>query len=97
MAYELADQIGRGDTIIVVTKHPNITLCRQIRGLRAAGASGLTSRSIWLGLGPDGHAQSICHIDLAERAQVALAAFCKAPGPIAVGAVQRGAVFRAGL
>jgi len=40
------------------------------------------------GLGPDGHTQSICHIDHAEKARAAFDAFCKNPGPIVVGAVQ---------
>ncbi|MBP6012107.1 MAG: FAD-dependent oxidoreductase [Alphaproteobacteria bacterium] len=40
------------------------------------------------GLGPNGHTQSICHVDHAEKAQQAFAAFVKTPGPIVVGAVQ---------
>ena len=41
------------------------------------------------GLGPHGgHTQSICHVDHAEKAQVAFEEFCKKPGPIIVGAVQ---------
>ncbi|MCE9523845.1 MAG: NAD(P)/FAD-dependent oxidoreductase [Alphaproteobacteria bacterium] len=40
------------------------------------------------GLGPKGHTQSICHVDHAEKAQEAFAAFVKNPGPIVVGAVQ---------
>ncbi len=45
------------------------------------------------GLGPDGHTQSICHIDHAERARVAFEAFCAKPGPIVVGAVQGASCF----
>ena len=41
------------------------------------------------GLGPHGgYTQSICHVDHAEKARLAFEAFCKAPGPIVVGAVQ---------
>lgn len=40
------------------------------------------------GLGPDGHTQSICHIDHAEQASDAFEAFCKNPGPMIVGAAQ---------
>ena len=45
------------------------------------------------GLGPQAHTQSICHVDHAERAHVAFEAFCKAPGPIIVGAVQGASCF----
>ena len=45
------------------------------------------------GLGPQAHTQSICHVDHAERAQQAFEAFCKAPGPIVVGAVQGASCF----
>jgi sulfide:quinone oxidoreductase len=45
------------------------------------------------GLGPAAHTQSICHVDHAEQAQAAFAAFCKAPGPIVVGAVQGASCF----
>ncbi len=40
------------------------------------------------GLGPERFTQSICHVDHAERAAAAFDAFCEAPGPIVVGAVQ---------
>jgi sulfide:quinone oxidoreductase len=40
------------------------------------------------GLGPERFTQSICHVDHAERAAKAFDAFCDAPGPIVVGAVQ---------
>lgn len=40
------------------------------------------------GLGPERFTQSICHVDHAERAAIAFDAFCQAPGPIVVGAVQ---------
>lgn len=40
------------------------------------------------GLGPDGHTQSICHVDHAVRAKAAFDALVKAPGPVVVGAVQ---------
>ncbi len=41
------------------------------------------------GLGPlEGHTQSICAIDHAEKSCEAWQEFCKAPGPIVVGAVQ---------
>jgi len=45
------------------------------------------------GLGPEGHTQSICHIDHAEKARVAFEAFCKNPGPIVVGAAQGASCF----
>ncbi|MDF2141316.1 FAD/NAD(P)-binding oxidoreductase [Paenirhodobacter sp. CAU 1674] len=40
------------------------------------------------GFGPEGHTQSICHIDHAEQARVAFDRFCEKPGPIIIGAVQ---------
>ena len=40
------------------------------------------------GLGPNGHTQSICHVDHAEQAGRAFDEFCKNPGPIVVGAAQ---------
>jgi sulfide:quinone oxidoreductase len=40
------------------------------------------------GLGPNGHTQSVCHIDHATQANIKFEAFCKDPGPIIVGAVQ---------
>lgn len=40
------------------------------------------------GFGPEGHTQSICHIDHAEQARLAFDRFCENPGPIIVGAVQ---------
>jgi sulfide:quinone oxidoreductase len=45
------------------------------------------------GLGPLGFTQSVCHVDHAEKAAVAFEAFCKAPGPIVVGAVQGASCF----
>ncbi len=46
------------------------------------------------GSGPlGGYTQSICHVDHAERAAAAFEAFCKAPGPIVVGAVQGASCF----
>ncbi|MDO8891869.1 MAG: FAD/NAD(P)-binding oxidoreductase [Sulfurimicrobium sp.] len=40
------------------------------------------------GLGPEGHTQSICHVDHAVKAGEAWNEFVKDPGPIVVGAVQ---------
>ncbi len=40
------------------------------------------------GLGPDGHTQSICHVDHAVKAEEAWQEFVKDPGHIVVGAVQ---------
>ena len=40
------------------------------------------------GLGPNGHTQSVCHIDHATQANNKFEEFCKDPGPIIVGAVQ---------
>ncbi len=45
------------------------------------------------GLGPNGHTQSICHVDHAEQAGRAFDEFCKNPGPIVVGAVQGASCF----
>lgn len=45
------------------------------------------------GLGPEGHTQSVCHVDHAERAASAWDAFVKEPGPIVVGAVQGASCF----
>jgi sulfide:quinone oxidoreductase len=45
------------------------------------------------GLGPEGHTQSVCHVDHAERAAVAWDAFVEEPGPIVVGAVQGASCF----
>jgi sulfide:quinone oxidoreductase len=45
------------------------------------------------GLGPDGHTQSVCHIDHAERAADAWSRFVADPGPIVVGAVQGASCF----
>jgi sulfide:quinone oxidoreductase len=45
------------------------------------------------GLGPEGFTQSICHVDHAEKANVALEDFVKNPGPIVVGAVQGASCF----
>jgi len=40
------------------------------------------------GLGPQGHTQSVCHVDHASQAQVALEKLAANPGPVIVGAVQ---------
>jgi sulfide:quinone oxidoreductase len=45
------------------------------------------------GLGPEGETQSICQTSHAQKASVAFEAFCKAPGPIVVGAVQGASCF----
>ncbi|MCU0790411.1 MAG: NAD(P)/FAD-dependent oxidoreductase [Nitratireductor sp.] len=45
------------------------------------------------GLGPEGHTQSVCHIDHAEKAYDRFEEFCKNPGPIVVGAVQGASCF----
>jgi sulfide:quinone oxidoreductase len=45
------------------------------------------------GLGPDGHTQSICHVDHATKAKGAFDRFVAAPGPIVVGAVQGASCF----
>jgi len=45
------------------------------------------------GLGPDGFTQSICHVDHAEKAFLALEKFIANPGPIVVGAVQGASCF----
>ena len=45
------------------------------------------------GLGPNGHTQSICHIDHAEKGAGVWDEFIKAPGPIVVGAVQGASCF----
>lgn len=45
------------------------------------------------GLGPQGHTQSICHVDHAAHARDAWEAFVAEPGPIVVGAVQGASCF----
>ena len=45
------------------------------------------------GLGPQGHTQSICHVDHAVHAEKAWQDFVKDPGPIVVGAVQGASCF----
>lgn len=45
------------------------------------------------GLGPEGHTQSVCHIDHATAAYEAFEKFCEDPGPVIVGAVQGASCF----
>ncbi|GHC60941.1 NAD(P)/FAD-dependent oxidoreductase [Neogemmobacter tilapiae] len=45
------------------------------------------------GLGPDGHTQSVCHIDHALVAEKAFHALVKNPGPVIIGAVQGASCF----
>ncbi len=45
------------------------------------------------GLGPDGNTQSICHVDHAEKAKLAVDALVKAGGPVVIGAVQGASCF----
>ncbi len=45
------------------------------------------------GLGPQGHTQSVCHIDHAEQAKAEWLRFTQNPGPIVVGAVQGASCF----
>jgi len=45
------------------------------------------------GLGPNGHTQSICHVDHAVKAHEAFERFAQSPGPIVVGAVQGASCF----
>jgi sulfide:quinone oxidoreductase len=45
------------------------------------------------GMGPNGHTQSVCHIDHAEQAARSWDEFVKDPGPIVVGAVQGASCF----
>lgn len=45
------------------------------------------------GFGPEGHTQSICHVDHAEAAHAAFERFCENPGPIVVGAAQGASCF----
>ena len=45
------------------------------------------------GFGPDGHTQSICHVDHAEAAAAKFEEFCLNPGPIVVGAAQGASCF----
>ncbi len=40
------------------------------------------------GFGPNGHTQSVCHVDHALKAAQDFEEFCKNPGPIVIGAVQ---------
>ncbi|HEX2667119.1 MAG TPA: FAD-dependent oxidoreductase [Gammaproteobacteria bacterium] len=45
------------------------------------------------GLGPEGHTQSICTVDHAEKAWAAYEKFLEAPGPVVIGAVQGASCF----
>ena len=45
------------------------------------------------GLGPNGHTQSVCHVEHAQKAGEAFEEFCKNPQPIIVGAVQGASCF----
>ncbi len=45
------------------------------------------------GLGPQGHTQSICHVDHAQQAAESWKNFVAAPGPVVVGAVQGASCF----
>jgi sulfide:quinone oxidoreductase len=45
------------------------------------------------GLGPNGHTQSICHVDHAVKAKDAFDRFVQSPGPIVVGAAQGASCF----
>lgn len=45
------------------------------------------------GFGPDAHTQSICHIDHALRAKLAVDALIANPGPVVIGAVQGASCF----
>jgi sulfide:quinone oxidoreductase len=45
------------------------------------------------GLGPEGHTQSICHIDHAEKAAAAFDQLKAAPGPVIIGAAQGASCF----
>jgi sulfide:quinone oxidoreductase len=45
------------------------------------------------GLGPDGHTQSVCHVDHALKAQDAFEALVARPGPVIIGAVQGASCF----
>ena len=45
------------------------------------------------GLGPEGHTQSVCHIDHALRAKAAFEDLAKSGGPVVVGAVQGASCF----
>ena len=45
------------------------------------------------GLGPEGHTQSVCHVEHAKEAGQAFEDFCKDPKPIIIGAVQGASCF----
>ncbi|HPD92890.1 MAG: NAD(P)/FAD-dependent oxidoreductase [Rhodobacter sp.] len=45
------------------------------------------------GLGPEGHTQSVCHVDHATAAREKFEAFCRNPGPVIIGAVQGASCF----
>jgi len=45
------------------------------------------------GLGPEGHTQSICHVDHAEAAEGVWQQFIQNPGPVIIGAVQGASCF----
>jgi len=45
------------------------------------------------GLGPDGHTQSVCHVDHAVTAEAGWQSFVADPGPVVIGAVQGASCF----
>jgi sulfide:quinone oxidoreductase len=145
MAYEMKEQLGRGDTLTVITKEPTYhfvpsnpwvavnwrkqedievdlapIFAKKGINFKAVAARKLDpeARRIDLedgssvdydyliiatgpelafdeieGLGPQGHTQSVCHVEHAKVAGKAFEDFCKNPAPVVIGAVQGASCF----
>src|SRR4030042_2017411 len=91
MAYEMKEQLRPGDRVTVVGNGPNFHFVPSNPWV-AVNWPKLAFDEIE-GLGPDGHTQSVCNVDHAQRAASAWDAFVKDPGPIVVGAVQGASCF----
>ena len=145
MAYEMKEQLGRGDTLTVITKEPiyhfvpsnpwvavnwrkqedievDLAPVFAKKGINfksvAARKLDPEARRIDLedgssvdydyliiatgpelafdeieGLGPQGHTQSVCHVEHAKAAGRAFEDFCRNPAPVIIGAVQGASCF----
>ncbi|MBN2630257.1 MAG: NAD(P)/FAD-dependent oxidoreductase [Rhodobacteraceae bacterium] len=146
MAYEVRDQLGKGDTVTVVTKDPTYHFVpsnpwvavgwRARKDVSVDLAPAMKKKGITFipiaaeklhpeenrillvngesvsydylviatgpelafdeipGFGPHGgHTQSVCHVDHAEKAQVAFEELLKNPGPVIIGAAQGASCF----